>query len=96
VFEGYGHTDVILRRKKLSYILVMYALFHIAHSLNIYSTILLVRNDVEALLTSDLLTRYKNRPPMGFDELAAEADQMIQLSKDQTGEVEYPVKWVWS
>ena len=33
---------------------------------------------------------------MGFDELAAEADQVIQLSKDQTGEVEYPVKWVWS
>ena len=43
-----------------------------------------------------LLTRYKNWPPMGFDKLAAEADQVIQLSEDQTGKVEYPVKWVWS
>ena len=38
------------------------------------------------------LHRYKNRPPMGFDELASEADQVIQLSKDPNGEVEYMVK----
>ena len=38
------------------------------------------------------LYRYKNRPPMGFDELASEADQVIQLSKDPNGEVEYMVK----
>lgn len=32
---------------------------------------------------------------MGFDELSLEADQVIQLSKDPNGEVEYPVKYVW-
>lgn len=31
---------------------------------------------------------------MGFDDLASEADQVIQLSKDPNGEVEYLVKSV--
>ena len=42
------------------------------------------------------LHRYKNRPPMGFDELGSEADQVIQLSKDPNGEVEYQVKSVYT
>lgn len=33
---------------------------------------------------------------MGFDELGSEADQVIQLSKDPNGEVEYQVKLVYT
>ena len=39
---------------------------------------------------SPLLSRFKNRPPLGFDELQGEADQTIQLHQGAT--LEYPIK----
>lgn len=35
---------------------------------------------------------YKNRPPLGFDELGGEADQAFELSRGASDAVEYPVK----
>ena len=52
-------------------------------------------NNQHSLLTILYFQRYKNQPPMGFDELASEADQVIQLSEDPNGEVEYLVKLVY-
>lgn len=40
------------------------------------------------------LRLFKNRPALGFDDIQGEPDQCIQLSRDTTGTVEYPVKWV--
>ena len=38
-------------------------------------------------------TSFKNRPPLGFDELAGEPDQALQLSRDSSRDsIEYPVK----
>ncbi|XP_064383353.1 PITH domain-containing protein 1-like [Halichondria panicea] len=38
------------------------------------------------------LRLFKNRPPLGFDDLRGEPDQSIQLSRDTAGTLEYPVK----
>ena len=35
---------------------------------------------------------FKNRPPLGFDEVRGEPDQVIQLVEDNDGSVEYKVK----
>ena len=37
---------------------------------------------------------FKNRPQQGFDELGGEPDQVLQLTRDVTGHIEYPVKSV--
>lgn len=38
------------------------------------------------------LRLFKNRPALGFDDVRGEPDQRLQLSRDSTGTVEYPVK----
>ncbi len=38
------------------------------------------------------LRLFKNRPALGFDDIQGEPDQLIQLSRDSTGTLEYPVK----
>ncbi|CAD7078801.1 unnamed protein product [Hermetia illucens] len=35
---------------------------------------------------------YKNRPKMAFDDTSVKADQELQLTKDPTASLEYPVK----
>ena len=35
---------------------------------------------------------YKNRPPLGFDELGGEADQTLELSRESPDAMEYPLK----
>ena len=37
---------------------------------------------------------FRNRPPLGFDELQGEPDQTLQLVPDHDGSVEYKVKYV--
>ena len=44
--------------------------------------------------TALYICRFKNRPPMGFDELGGEAEQVLELAHDPTGHLEYPVKYV--
>ena len=39
-----------------------------------------------------LAGRFKNRPPLGFEELQGEADQTLELSSESSRVVEYPVK----
>ena len=36
--------------------------------------------------------RFKNRPPMGFDELGGEPEQVLELAHDTTGRLEYLLK----
>ena len=38
------------------------------------------------------LRLFKNRPPLGFDDLRGEPDQSLQLARESNGTVEYPVK----
>lgn len=38
--------------------------------------------------------RFKNRPRMTFDDARAEPEQEFELHPDNTGTLEYPVKWV--
>lgn len=38
------------------------------------------------------LRLFKNRPPLGFDDLQGDPDQSLQLTQDSSGTVEYPVK----
>lgn len=37
---------------------------------------------------------FKNRPPLGFDELQGEPEQTLQLVQDHDASVEYKVKYV--
>jgi len=39
-----------------------------------------------------LAGRFKNRPPLGFEELQGEADQVLELSNESSRVVEYPIK----
>jgi len=49
---------------------------------------------VSSSSTALYICRFKNRPPMGFDELGGEAEQVLELAHDATGHLEYPVKYV--
>ena len=38
------------------------------------------------------MSSFKNRPPLGFDELSGEPEQAFELSQHSSEAVEYPVK----
>lgn len=38
-------------------------------------------------------SRFKNRPDMSFDDVGMEADQEFEIMQDNTGTLEYPLKY---
>lgn len=40
----------------------------------------------------DKVRIFKNRPKLSFDDASSKADEEIELTRNPTGEVEYPIK----
>lgn len=52
----------------------------------------LKKNVNAVILKIHILSRYKNRPNMTFDDISIEPDQVFELQKDSEGVLEYAPK----
>ncbi len=49
---------------------------------------------VSSSYTIIITLSFKNRPPLGFDQLGGEPDQVIPVTRDNSASIDYPLKFV--